>query len=62
MQIQDIMKKIKKLSREEKSKISGGFTQFQIDTCGGAAYVCYRSGGAWGCWRTPGTCYVPMFT
>ncbi|CEJ71233.1 bacteriocin-like protein [Chryseobacterium oranimense] len=55
------MKNLKKLSREEKSRISGGFTEFQIETCGGAAYVCFRGGGAWGCWRTPGgTCYPPM--
>lgn len=55
------MKNIKKLSREEQKKVNGGFTQFQIDTCGGAAYVCFRPGG-WGCWRTPGsgTCYDPM--
>lgn len=54
------MKNIKKLSREQQKKVNGGFTQFQIDTCGGAAYVCFRQGG-WGCWRTPGgTCYAPM--
>ncbi|UWX60565.1 hypothetical protein N0B40_19530 [Chryseobacterium oranimense] len=53
------MKNLKKLSREEKSRISGGFTELQIETCG--AYVCFRGGGAWGCWRTPGgTCYPPM--
>jgi hypothetical protein len=55
------MKNIKKLSREEKKKISGGFTQVQIEACGGAAYVCFRGNGTWGCWRTPGgTCYAPM--
>lgn len=55
------MKNLKKLSREEKSKISGGFTELQIEACGGAAYVCFRGGGAWGCWRKPGgTCYPPM--
>lgn len=56
------MKKLKRLSSEEKSKISGGITQFQIDTCDGTAYVCSRSNGAWGCWRAPETCYAPMFT
>ncbi len=55
------MKNLKKLSREQKSKISGGITDFQIETCGGAAYVCFRGGGAWGCWRKPGgICYAPM--
>lgn len=55
------MKNSKRLSREEQKKVNGGFTQFQIDTCGGAAYVCFRQGG-WGCWRTPGSgiCYDPM--
>jgi hypothetical protein len=56
------MRKLKKLSKEKKSKISGGLTQLQIDTCGGAAYICSRGNGTWGCWRTPGTCYAPMFT
>ncbi|MCT2562653.1 bacteriocin-like protein [Chryseobacterium herbae] len=55
------MKNFKKLSREQKSKISGGITDFQIETCGGAGYVCFRGGGAWGCWRKPGgICYAPM--
>ncbi|WP_185287705.1 bacteriocin-like protein [Chryseobacterium lactis] len=55
------MKTIKKLSREEKKSISGGFTDIQIEACGGEQFVCFRGGGAWGCWRKPGgTCYAPM--
>lgn len=54
------MKNLKKLSRVEQTKIQGGFTQVQIDACGGEAYVCFRKGG-WGCWRNPGgTCYAPL--
>ncbi|WP_262483286.1 bacteriocin-like protein [Chryseobacterium populi] len=40
------MKNLKKLSREEQKKVTGGFTQFQIDTCGGAAYICYQKNGS----------------
>lgn len=55
------MKNVKKLSREEQKTISGGFTPFQIETCGGAAKVCYQKNGNWGCWLNPGgTCYPPM--
>ncbi|MDH6250894.1 hypothetical protein M2347_000621 [Chryseobacterium sp. H1D6B] len=56
------MKNSKKLSREEQKSINGGFTPFQIETCGGAALVCYQKNGAWGCWRSPGggMCYQPM--
>lgn len=58
------MKTIKKLSREQQKSINGGFTQFQIDTCGGEQYVCFMRGGgstAWGCSLKPGgTCYDPM--
>jgi len=39
------MKNLKKLSRVEQTKIQGGFTQVQIDACGGEAYVCFRAGG-----------------
>ncbi|MEI7486066.1 MAG: hypothetical protein WCJ72_01435 [Chryseobacterium sp.] len=54
------MKNLKKLSRIEQKQIQGGFTQVQIDACGGEAYVCFRPGG-WGCWRKPGgTCYAPL--
>jgi hypothetical protein len=42
-----IMKNIKKLSREQKKTVNGGFTDFQIDACGSAALVCFRGGGAW---------------
>ncbi|MGG7551660.1 hypothetical protein ACQ7CX_13655 [Chryseobacterium arthrosphaerae] len=51
---------IKKLSREEKKSISGGFTAIQIEACGGEQFICFRQGG-WGCWLKPGgTCYAPM--
>jgi len=54
------MKNLKKLSRVEQAKIQGGFTQVQIDACGGEVYVCFRQGG-WGCWRKPGgICYAPL--
>lgn len=55
------MKNLKKLSREEQKTVNGGFTDFQIDACGSVALVCFRGGGAWGCWRKPGgICYPPM--
>lgn len=56
------MKTIKKLSREQKKSINGGFTQLQIEACGGEHLVCFMKGGsgAWGCWLKPGgTCYTP---
>ncbi len=55
------MKTIKKLSREDKKNIKGGFTDIQIEACGGEQFVCFRGGGNWGCWLKPGgTCYAPM--
>ncbi|SDH62936.1 hypothetical protein SAMN05421846_101366 [Chryseobacterium taeanense] len=55
------MKNLKKLSRKEQTKIQGGFTQVQIEACGGEAYICFRGGGSWGCWRNSGgICYAPM--
>lgn len=34
------MKTIKKLSREDKKSIKGGFTDIQIEACGGEQFVC----------------------
>lgn len=55
------MKNLKKLNRQNLRTVNGGFTDVQIEACGGAQFVCFRGGGAWGCWRKPGgTCYAPM--
>lgn len=56
------MKTFKKLSRDQKKSINGGFTQMQIEACGSEQLVCFMKGGSgvWGCSLKPGgTCYTP---
>ncbi|GAA4158290.1 hypothetical protein GCM10022217_19380 [Chryseobacterium ginsenosidimutans] len=56
-----LMKNLKKLTRDEKKKIGGGFTEFQVETCGSATNVCYQKDRQWGCRNgLGGTCYPPM--
>ncbi len=55
------MKNLKKLLRDEKKSINGGFTEFQVETCGSATNVCFQKNGQWGCRAAVGaTCYPPM--